>query len=100
MTRCRARSGACRDERLGLLLRRAAELALVERGVEAAALEQLAVGALGDEPAAVEHHDPVGGRTVERRWAMTTDVRPANSGARAAWMSCSDMLSRSDVASS
>jgi hypothetical protein len=74
------------------LLRCAAELALVERCVEAAALEQLVVGILGDESAAVEHHDPVAARIVESRWAMTTDVRPANSGASAAWMSCSETL--------
>jgi hypothetical protein len=51
MTRCRARSSACPDERLGRLPGCAAELTLVERGIEAAGLEQLGVRALGDESA-------------------------------------------------
>lgn len=39
-------------------------------------------------------------RIVDNRWAMTNEVRPANSGFKAAWMSCSDSLSRLEVASS
>src|SRR5215207_1959040 len=37
-----------------------AELVLAERGVEAPAVEQLAVGAVLDEPAVVEHEDEIG----------------------------------------
>ncbi len=39
-------------------------------------------------------------RTVERRWAITNEVRPANSGRSAAWMNCSESVSRFEVASS
>jgi hypothetical protein len=39
-------------------------------------------------------------RMVDRRCAMTIDVRPVNRGARAAWMSCSETVSRFEVASS
>jgi hypothetical protein len=48
-----------------------AELAFVEGGVEAAALEQLGVAALLDEAAAVEHEDQVGGE--DRREAVGDD---------------------------
>src|SRR6266571_2231629 len=38
--------------------------------------------------------------TVDSRCAMTRLVRPRNSGAIAAWMSCSETVSRCEVASS
>jgi hypothetical protein len=49
------------------------ELALVQRGVEAGALEQLVVGAPLAEPAAFEHDDHVGGEN--RRQSVVDHYR-------------------------
>ena len=47
-------------------------------------LHQLVVRALFDDPAVLEHEDPVGVGIVLRRWAMTKLVRPCISARRLA----------------
>ena len=72
-----------------------------QRAVERRAAEQLLVGALGDEPAAVDHHDAVG--QPQRRPAMGDEQRrPAPRAASRAttWISSSVVASTADVASS
>ena len=55
--------------------------------------------AFGDLPA-VDDEDLVRRRTVESRWAIASDVRPASAVASARWIATSDSESRCAVASS
>lgn len=77
------------------------ELALVPGAVKAIGGEELGVGAGLHDPAMVEDQEIwSAASTVDRRWAMTRLVRLRNSGCRAAWISCSETVSRWLLASS
>ena len=69
-------------------------------GVAAARSEQLVVRADLDDPPVVEHDDPVGGRAVCSRCAMTIVVRPCETACIAAVTRASVARSRFEVASS
>jgi hypothetical protein len=69
-------------ERCGCGVR--AELAFIQRRVRPAAVDEARVGAAIDDAAAVEDEDEVGGEHGDSRCAIISEVRPVNSGRRAA----------------
>jgi hypothetical protein len=76
------------------------ELSFVELCVQTLALKQMVVRALLDDATAVNHVHLIGLRTVLRRWAITTAVRPRNSLALASCSRASVTESMLAVASS
>src|SRR5690554_5397218 len=76
------------------------ELHAVQSGVVSVEGHQLGMAAALDDTPLVHHHDDVRLSMVDRRWAITSAVRPCITLSSAAWIWRSDSVSRAEVASS